>query len=198
MDLRDLTLEDALAQICILAEHAESLAGEYDQLSYKLEQMKDGARDWLGEVLARKRISDLRDSMRAKPPARKPKPAPPPAVIPSAVDDMAEALREPLADAIEADIEAEKPGTVAETAAGLHQQTMRPEMALGPVIGSIKDPGKFAALVSAGWSKKDLAQEFKCDVRAIEEYCRVAHLKLHPGKRRSTVRALENLNGEAM
>ena len=195
MDLQNMTLEDALAQICILAEHAESLVGEYDQLSYKLEQMKDGARDWLGEVLARKRTSDLRDSMRAKPPARKPKPAPPPAVIPPAVDDMVEALREPLADAIEADIEAEKPGTVAESAAGLHQQTMRPEMV---ALGSIKDPGKFAALVSAGWSKKDLAQEFKCDVRAVEEYCRVMRLKLHPGKRRSTVRVLENRNGEAM
>lgn len=193
MDLQNLTLEDAIGQICILAEYAEEqLAG--DPLEYELEELKNKSAGWLGEMLARKRISALRDSMRAKPPARKPKPAPPPAVIPPAVDDMAEAL----ADAIEADIEAEKPGTVAESAAGLHQQTMRPEMALGPVIGSIKDPGKFAALVSAGWSKKDLAQEFKCDVRAIEEYCRVAHLKLHPGKRRSTVRALENLNGEAM
>lgn len=197
MDLQNMTLEDAIGQICILAEYAEEqLAG--DPLELELEQVKNAATGWLGEMLARKRISALRDSLRANPPARKPKPAPPPAVIPPAVDDMAEALREPLADAIEVDIEAEKPGTVAESAAGLHQQTMRPEMALGPVIGSIKDPGKFAALVSAGWSKKDLAQEFKCDVRAIEEYCRVAHLKLHPGKRRSTVRALENLNGEAM
>lgn len=193
MDLQNLTLEDAIGQICILAEYAEEqLSG--DPLELELEQVKNAATGWLGEMLARKRISDLRDSMRAKPPARKPKSAPPPAVIPPAVDDMAEALREPLADAIEADIEAEKPGTVAETAAGLHQQTMRPEMALGP----IKDPGKFAALVAAGFSKKQLAEDFHCDVRVIEEYCRVMRIKLHPGKRRSTVRALENLNGEAM
>lgn len=189
MDLQNMTLEDAIGQICILAEYAEEqLTG--DPLELELEQVKNAATGWLGEMLARKRISALRDSMRAKPPARKPKPAPPPAVIPPAVDDMAEAL----ADAIEADIEAEKPGKVAETAVGLHQQTVRPEMALGP----IKDPGKFAALVAAGFSKKQLAEDFHCDVRVIEEYCRVMRIKLHPGKRRSTVRALENLNGEAM
>lgn len=198
MDLQNLTLEDAIGQICILAEYAEEqLAGA--PLELELEQVKNAATGWLGEMLARKRISALRDSMRAKPPARKPKPAPPPAVIPPAVDDMAEALREPLADAIEADLSAEKPGTVAESAAGLHQQTIR-ESALptGPAIGQIKDPGRFAALVAAGWSKKQLAEEFKCDVRAVEEYCRVMRFELHPGKRRSTVRALENLNGEAM
>lgn len=194
MDLQNMTLEDAIGQICILAEYAEEqLTG--DPLEYELEELKNKSAGWLGEMLARKRISALRDSMRAKPPARKPKPAPPPAVIPPAVDDMAEAL----ADAIEADIDAEKPGKVAEQVAGLHQQTIRESaMPTGPAIGQIKDPGRFAALVAAGWSKKQLAQEFKCEERAVDEYCRVMRYKLHPGKRKSTVRALENLNGEAM
>lgn len=201
MDLRTLTLEDALANICILAEFAEErLAG--NPLEYELEQLKTNAAGWLGEVLARKRIEDARRKLTPRPGAPGGKKAKTDfiTVIPPAHDDVAEVL----ADAIEADLKAEAPETVAGKTAGLHQQVIHGEEAPPPVkvsgiaIGPIKDPGRFAALVTAGWDKKRLAEEFRCDVKAIEEYCRVMRYELHPGKRKRTVKPLENLSGEAI
>lgn len=210
MDLQNMSVEDALTHICILADYAAE-ESESEAIRDSLKRMRYSMADLLGNVLANQRIADARARM-AKEPEPEPAPAPPApkqtrrarltpvADIPETVDDASEALRDVLADAIEADIAGDDPGTIAEKETGLKQKVFHatpsaPAFKTPPPMGKINDPEKFVALVDAGFSKKDLATEFGCDARVIEEYCRVMRIKLHPGKRKSTVKALENLSG---
>lgn len=64
------------------------------------------------------------------------------------------------------------------------------------ITGSkINDHGKFLSLVNAGWTKADVAEEFRTTIAEVEQYSKRTGIVFTPG-RKSKRKPLENFAGD--